>query len=153
MEDIKSRIESLYEFALYNPTNEQRIIDIFQIEEALAVQIQESTGLELRGFFVSIDNYGIVHTLLRHGNPAKEAKHGQIAVTKADFVALVEVISAPDTIQLEAKTYGKGVIKETLIFKKEFEHYYIVVKEIRRVFKKGKINRLILQSMYIRKKT
>ena len=45
------------------------------------------------------------------------------------------------------------MIKETLIFTKETQHCYFVLKEIRRVTKKGKTNRLILQTMYIRKKT
>jgi len=50
-------------------------------------------------------------------------------------------------------SYKKGMIKETLIFTKETQHCYFVLKEIRRVTKKGKTNRLILQTMYIRKKT
>ncbi len=152
MMDIKSQIEALYDFALDNPQNEYKIIDIFRIEADFALKIQAATGIEVNGFIVSIDNYSIIHTLLRHGNPAKEAKHGQIAITKSDFIRLVDLLNAPDTIRLDIKTYKNGVVKETLIFSKEYEHYYVVAKEIRRVSKKGKTNRLILQTMYIRKK-
>ena len=101
---------------------------------------------------VSVDNYSIFHTLARHGNPAKEAQHGQIAVTKADFTRLPQILVDPDSIRLDTRTLGKGVLKETLVFTKELEHGYFVMKEIRRVTKKGKSNRLILQTMYIRRK-
>lgn len=153
MKDIRQEVEALYDFAINNPLNEYQIVDLFQIETELAQHIRELTGVETEGFMVSIDNYSILHTLLRHGNPAKEAKHGQIAVAKEDFVRLPEILSSPDIIRLEFKEKGKSVVKETLIFTKELEHCYFVLKEIRRVTKKGKINRLILQTMYIRRKT
>jgi len=55
---------------------------MFHIGAELAQKILEETGIDVKGFVVSIDNYSILHTLLRHGNPAKEAVHAQIAVTK-----------------------------------------------------------------------
>lgn len=152
MEDKISQIEALYEFALNNPLNEHRIVDIFQIKSDLSFKIQRETGINIEGFFVSIDNYSITHTLLRYGNPIKEAKHGQIAITKSDFIKLIDILKSPDTIRLDTKIYRNGVLKETLIFSKEFEHYYVIAKEIRRVSKIGKANRLVLQTMYIRKK-
>ncbi len=152
MTAIQSQIEALYEFALNNPENIYQVVDLLQVGEALAEKIYEETGIDVLDFLVSIDNYSIIHTLLRHGNPAQEAKQGQIAVTKADFTKLLEIVTMPDSVRLDAKVYGNGVVKETLIFTKEFEHFYVVAKEIRRVLKKGKPNRLILQTMYIRKK-
>ena len=152
MKDIISQIEALYEFALNNPLNEYQIVDIFQIEAELSLQIQSATGVNVEGYWVSIDNYSIVHIILRHGNPVKEARHGQIAITKSDFIKLVDLLRTPDMIRLDTKIYRNGVIKETLIFSKEYDNYYVVAKEVRRVSKRGKSNRLILQTMYIRKK-
>jgi hypothetical protein len=152
-EDLQIQIEALYEFALNNSHNEYQVVDMFIIEPALAQRILEETGVDVAGFVVSIDNYSILHTLLRHGNPVKEALHGQIAVTKADFMQIPDILSSPDKIMFDVKKQGKEMVKETLVFTKEVEHCYFVLKEIRRVIKKGKINRLILQTMYIRKKT
>ena len=152
MKDTLSQIEKLYEFALNNPRNEYQIVDIFQVEAELSLRIQKATGIIVEGFFVSIDNYSITHTLLRHGNPVKEAKHGQIAITKSDFLKLIDLLNNPDTIRLDIKTHRNSVVKETLIFSKEYEHCYVVAKEVRRVSKKGKVNRLVLQTMYVRKK-
>ena len=149
MENIQQQIEALYDFTLDNPQNEYQVVDMFQVETELARQIFEATGIDTEGFMVSIDNYGIQHTLQRHGNPVKEAKHGQIAVTKSDFAKLPKILSSPDSIRLDSRTRREGVTKETLIFTKEMEQCYFVIKEIRRVVKKGKTSRLILQTMYI----
>ena len=151
MSEIREQIEALYDFALDNPANEYRVVDIMPIEKSLSEHIFLETGVDLRDFRFSIDNYSIVHTLLRHGNPAKESKHGQIAVVKADFTRLPEILTSPDSIRLDFRTYGNSIIKESLIFYKSYEHHYVVAKEIRRVLKKGKVNRLILQTMFIRK--
>jgi hypothetical protein len=43
--------------------------------------------------------------------------------------------------------------KEVLIFEKELDGCCFVLKELRRVTKKGKQNRLMLQTFYIKKKT
>lgn len=153
MTDISLQIEALYHFALNNPRNEYRVVDTIMIEAPLSEHIFRETGVDLHGFWIAIDNYSIVHTLLRHGNPAKESKHGQIAVAKSDFVRLPEILTAPDSIRLDSRILGNGVVKETLIFTKSYENYYVVAKEIRRVSKKGKVNRLILQTMFIRKRT
>jgi hypothetical protein len=150
MDDAHQQIEDLYDFALENLENEYRVVDIFQIGAELARQIFEATGVDIEGFMVSIDNYSILHTLQRHGNPVKEAKHGQIAVTKSDFTKLPEILSAPDSVRLDIIIRKNGVQRDTLIFSKVFEHRYFVLKEIRSVSKKGKTNRLILQTMYIR---
>lgn len=151
MSDIRQQIEALFDFALNNPLNEYRVVDIMPIEPLLWESILHKTGVDLRDFWFSIDNYSIVHTLLRHGNPAKESKHGQIAVTKDDFTLLPEILTSPDSIRLDIRTYGNSIKKESLIFYKSYEHHYVVAKEIRRVFKKGKVSRLILQTMFIRK--
>lgn len=151
MSEVLQQIEALYDFALDNPTNAYKVVDIMPIDSLFAEYIFQETGVDLQGFWFSIDNYSIVHTLLRHGNPVKESKHGQIAVTKADFLQLPEILTSPDSIRLDFRLHGNAVVKESLIFYKSYEHHYIVAKEIRRVSKRGKKNRLVLQTMFIRK--
>ncbi len=153
MSKLEQLIEELYEFTLTNLNNTYKIIDLWEIDAALSQRIISETGTEVEGFSIAIDSYSISHTLLKHGNPLKEALRGQIAVTKSDFVKIIEVIREADSIRLDTKTFKNDVKKETLVFTKEFEDRYVVAKEIRRVTKKGKKNRLVLQTLYILKKT
>jgi hypothetical protein len=152
MDKLKRKIEELYDFALNNSENGYQIVDLMDVSADLAEKILTETGVDVAGFILSIDNYGILHTLERHGNPVREKSRGQVAVTKADFPRLLEIINEYDSIRFDRRTYQKGVVKESLVFTKELENSYFVAKEIRRVTKKGKRNRLILQTMYIQKK-
>jgi hypothetical protein len=152
MDELKRKIEDLYDFALNNPENSYQIVDLAEVSADLAEKILTTTGVDVSGFTLSIDNYGILHTLERHGNPVREKSRGQVAVTKGDFTRLLDIISDYDTIRFDKRMYQNGVVKETFVFTKELENSYFVAKEIRRVTKKGKRNRLILQTMYIQKK-
>lgn len=152
MDELKRKIEELYEFALNNPKNSYQIVDLMEISAELAEKILTATGVDVSNFTLSIDNYGILHTLERHGNPVREKARGQLAVTKMDFTRLLDIVSEYDAIRFDKRAYQNGVVKETFVFTKELENSYFVAKEIRRVTKKGKRNRLILQTMYIQKK-
>lgn len=153
MSKLEQLIDELYEFTLTDLNNTYQIIDLWKIDAVLSQKIISETGINVEGFSIAIDNYSITHTLLKHGNPIKEALRGQIAVTKLDFIKIVEVIREADSIRLDVKTFKNNIKKETLVFTKEFEDRYVVAKEIRRVTKKGKKNRLVLQTIYILKKT
>ncbi len=107
MSKLEQLIEELYEFTLTNLSNTYKIIDIWEIDSALAQKIISETGTNAEGFSIAIDSYGISHTLLKHGNPLKEALRGQIAVTKSDFVKIIDVIRGADSIRLDTKTYKK----------------------------------------------
>lgn len=63
-----------------------------------AALILEKTGLNVVGFTRILDNYGVRHTLKQHGDPVKEAKRGQIAVTLEDFGKIGLVTTEPDDI-------------------------------------------------------
>ena len=52
-------IEDLYELAVNNLTNEHVMLDLGIIDDELATRIFAETGVDLRGFVISIDNYGI----------------------------------------------------------------------------------------------
>jgi phage-Barnase-EndoU-ColicinE5/D-RelE like nuclease3 len=152
MEEVHKLIEELYDFTLTDLNNTYKIVDLWNIETGLAQKIFKETGVDVEGFSVAIDNYGISHTMLNHGNPLKEALRGQIAVSKSDFNKIIDVLQQADSIRLDIKTFKNNVTKETLVFVKEFDDRYFVAKEIRRVTKKGKRNRLVLQTLYILKK-
>lgn len=52
--------------------------------------IKDATQIDVSNHWVCIDNFGILHTLEEHGNPISEAKRGQIAIEKADFLTMLD---------------------------------------------------------------
>jgi hypothetical protein len=145
---IKEAIYALFDECLNTHTPFHRKIDIFVIPDALAQRVQEATGIDVFGHLVCIDNFGILHTLEQHGNPLSEARRGQIAVAKEDFVKYLDVFLNPDEIQLSGKT--KRTNLPLLQFTKTLEDKKFVVKEVRTVVstKKKKVSRLVLHTMY-----
>jgi phage-Barnase-EndoU-ColicinE5/D-RelE like nuclease3 len=147
-EELRNQINELYDECLENFEQFHKKIDLFVITDALAEKIKEKTTIDLKGFWVCIDNFGILHTLENHGNPVSEAKRGQIAVEKEDFITMIEVCLNPD----EVKHIGisKHTQKPLLQFEKKIENKIFVVKEVRIVTstKKKKLNRLVFHTMY-----
>ncbi len=90
----------------------------------------------------------------KHGNATEEAKRGQIAVEKIDFLLIEDIINNAEQIQKDQRVSSKTniIIHQSLVFRKTYEAEYVVIKEIRQVIKKGKTNRIILQSMRKHKK-
>lgn len=117
------------------------------IGKDLGILIQSLTEIDITDYVITIDTYSIVYTLERHGNPIKEAKRGQIGIEKHHFREILDVILNPDDVRCETKHN-----KVSLIFEKEKDYRFYVVKEIRQVVKSRKKNRLVLQTFYIRKK-
>ena len=146
-------IEDLYELAVNNLTNEHIMLDLGIIDDKLATKIFAETGIDLTGFVISIDNYGIRHAIERHGDEKKEAKQGQVAIQKPAFDLLYLVLNEADSITYDPRQRNsKSPMVETLIFEKQIGNYHYVFKEVRRVQKKGKSNRLVFQTMFITKK-
>jgi hypothetical protein len=145
---LTEQLDALYELALYNPKNLHQIVDLGVIDETVGSFILKTTGLDVTNYLISIDNYSIIHTLQRHGNPVKEAAKGQLAVQKEHFHEVLSVILEADSVRYD---FRRG--KEALIFEKRKDPLYFVVKELRQVVKKGKQNRLMLQTFYIKKKS
>ena len=70
--------------------------DLFPVApEAVAEAAQ--FGLDINGYTHAIDGSAIRHSIKSHGNAKKEAARGQIAITDADFEAIPDILSAPDT--------------------------------------------------------
>ena len=85
-------------------------------------------------------------------NPKIEAQRGQIALEMNHFLQAIQVITSSDAVHYDFRgQHGQPNLKETLIFQKTIDYQYVVALEIRRVTKKGKICRLLFQTMYIRK--
>ncbi|WP_373550006.1 hypothetical protein [Haliscomenobacter sp.] len=145
-------ISDLYILSLTDDNNHQ-VVEIGLIDLELAEKIFQYTGIDLEGYAITIDNYGLKHTLKRHGDSDKEALHGQVEVKLEDFELIPLILREADNIHLSARQKSKNSpFTETLIFEKEVQNYYYVLKEIKRVTKKGKVRRLVFQTMYITKK-
>ena len=91
--------------------------------------ILEKTGLNVAGFERVLDNYGVRHTIKQHGNPSKEAKRGQIAVTVEDFEMIMLMTSQPDNVFADGKN---KIGRDVLIFVKVIDGIgYRHVEELR----------------------
>jgi hypothetical protein len=141
-------IEALYEFTLTDKTNQYKRLDIGVIGKNLGILIYNQTNIDVTDYILTLDTYSIIHTLERHGNPIREAKHGQIAIEKQHFIEILDVVLNPDKVTCNTKHN-----RTALIFEKEKGNKYFVIKEIREVVKTRKKNRLVLQTFYIKKKT
>lgn len=148
LDEIREAISELFEECMNTHTPFHRKIDLFVIPDDLAQQVLEATGLEVSGHLVCIDNFGIIHTLEQHGNPLSEARRGQIAVEKEDFINYLDVFLEPDEIHLSGKT--KRTNLSLVQFMKVVEHKKFVIQEVRTVVstKKQKVSRLVLHTMY-----
>ncbi len=147
-EHLRNQINDLYDECLNNFEPFHKKLDLFEIPETLVSRILTETNLDLSGFWICIDNFGIMHTLEKHGSPVSEAKRGQIAVEKEDFITMIEVCLNADIIK------NIGVSKHSqnpiLQFEKRINDRVFVVKEVRLITskKKNKLNRLVFHTMY-----
>ncbi len=149
---INQQIEALYEKCLEEIKPFHTKIDVCVVPEYLAKLVYEAIKIDIANYVITIDNFGISHTLLQHGNPITEAKRGQVAIEKVDFIKWIEVVLHPDKIILLDNTKRSNLPQ--IQFEKVIENKKIVVKEIRTVTstKKKKVNRLVFQTMYKFKK-
>lgn len=64
-----------------------------------AAAIARAAGFPVTGFTVVIENGTARHTLRRHGDPAIEAKRGQLAVTEDDLARAPQFLCEFDTVE------------------------------------------------------
>ncbi len=145
--DIFKAIEELFELA-FNGTNEFKSIDIGVVDSKLAQKIQKATGFDLIDFLISLDSYGIIHAVNRHSDYT-EKNLQQVGITKIDFTKVIDVITNADKIESIGISWATG--KPLLRFQKQLQNTHFVVLEIRIVKKKGKKNRLVVSTIYIKK--
>lgn len=140
----KSELTEIFDIATSRRDGNKSFANIAKVSETTASQIKKETGLDVKGWTHGIDEAAVRHIIKRHGDPVKEAKMGQIAVTKQDIEQIETVINSPDSVE-----YGgindRG--NETLIIKKTLGDKTICIQELRTGNKK-----LSVVSMYIKKK-
>ena len=151
-EEIKDKINALYDTCLESKIPFHEKIDVCVVPEELAIKVLSSTKIDISNHLITIDNYGIIHTLQQHSNPITEAKRGQVAIEREDFIRWIEVVLQPDETKLIGNT--KRTNLPLLQFEKIIENRKIVVKEVRTIqsTKKQKVSRLVFHTMYKFKK-
>lgn len=147
-DDLCTMINDLFDECLNIQKPFHRKVDLFIIPETLATRILKSTNINVFNHTVCMDNYGIIHTLEEHGNPISEAKRGQIAIVKEDFITMVDVFLNPDEIVEVGVT--KHTQKPLLQFIRKIDEKIYVVQEVRTITsqKKHKVSRLVFHTMY-----
>ena len=147
-EEIKQQIYDLYDESISSIEPFHYKIDLFIVPSELAHNIKEKTDIDVSNHWVCIDNYGIIHTMEHHGNERSEAKRGQIAIGKEDFITMIEVFLYPDEIKKMGVTRHNNL--PILQFVKKMDDKIFVVKEVRTTTsrKENKISRLVFQTMY-----
>ncbi len=151
-ENVKQQIIALYEKCLETTEPFHTKIDVCIVPDYLSQMVLTATNIDVANYMITIDNFGISHTLLQHGNPISEAKRGQVAIEKEDFIKWIDVVLQPDKIVILENTKRSNLPQ--IQFEKVIENKKIVVKEVRTVTstKKNKVNRLVFQTMYKFKK-
>ena len=115
-----------------------------KISDTEADFLLKKTGLDLKGYSHSIDNYSILHILKKHGS-GKELQRGQIPVTIKDIQNFPTIVSDYDDV----KYAGKSKIgRDTIRFEKNIGDNLVLVFEEMRIGKKL----LALSTMYIQKR-
>lgn len=110
-----------------------------------AAQVQRVTGADVAGFDWALDASAVRHIRGEHGDAAREAGRGQLAVEASDYSRLPEMLSSPDGVESAASSWRTGHplvrITKTIGGKT-----YVGVWEVR-----AKRKMLALDSLYIRK--
>ncbi|GBR75358.1 hypothetical protein NO2_0039 [Candidatus Termititenax persephonae] len=94
------------------------------IDKQEAKRIKDVTGLDVEGYEHKIINEDFAHIFRRHGNPRKQEKLGQVAVTKDDLKLIPEITKNYDSLKLSPET-SEG--RPVLVYTKKIgnEYYYL----------------------------
>ncbi len=150
---IRQRIDELYNECLSTREPFHKKIDLLLVPHELADIVLKYTNFDISNHWISIDNYGIIHTLSQHSNPISEAKRGQIAIVKDDLIDFLDTILFPDNIQFIGFTHRTNL--PLIQFEKTIQSQTIIVKEIRTITstKKKKLSRIVFHTMYKKQKS
>ena len=112
-----------------------------KVGEDAAKNIFEKTGVDVRGYNISLKGYEIRKILLNsHGNEKSESMRGQTAIKASDLLKIPEIITNPDYVGLSDKLYNGNKVIE---FRKEFDGRTVVISYV-----SGKHHDLQIQTMY-----
>ena len=153
IELIKHRIDELYNECLSTRKPFHKKLDLLLVPHELAEIVLKHTNFDISNHWISIDNYGIIHSLSQHSNPISEAKRGQIAILKEDLIDFLDTILFPDNIQFIGYTHRTNL--PLIQFEKTIQTHTVVIKEIRTItrLKKNKLSRIVFHTMYKKQKS
>ena len=148
LEIIKQEILDLYDICIEKTEPFHIKIDICIVPNYLSDLVFEKTGIDISNHLITIDNYGITHAILKHGNIKTELNRGQIDLEKEDFILFFDRIITSDNISFIGKT--KKTSLTLLQFEKLLDSKIIIILEVRTIQskKKNKANRLVFHTMY-----
>lgn len=118
-------------FAVYRP-----------VDRAESDSIKSATGIDVAGYQHGIDESAVRHALNEHGDEAKEASKGQVAITKDDIAKIPEITRA-ENIDPAGSRVGNGEDLSSVRYKKRYNGHVYVVEEAR----DGR-NRLAFKTMW-----
>jgi DNA repair protein RadC len=101
-------------------------------------------GLDCQGYTHRLENYGLRHMLQEHGNPKRETRRRQIAVTIDDLKKIPDIIHNPDGMSKSKKT---SLGNEVIIYNKQYNGTVYYLEEVRTGNKT-----LTSKTMYIKKR-
>ncbi len=140
--DISAKVEKIIDSV--SDKKNQHIEVLRKVSDEEADFLLKKTGLDLKGYSHSIDNYSILHILKKHGSK-KELQRGQIPVTIEDIRKFPTIVSDYDDVEYVGKS---NIGRDTIRFEKSIGGNNVLVFEEMRVGKKL----LALSTMYIQKR-
>lgn len=121
---------------LHSSTKTEIILGI--ADDALVENAAEN-GVDIKGFYHSIDNFFVNHALNNHGDQ-KERKRGNVPITVEDIKCIPEILRSPDFIIYGSKT---KIGNKAIVFAKNIDGSTVFVEEVRN----GKM-KLAAQTLY-----
>jgi valyl-tRNA synthetase len=109
-------------------TNKNKVLFLGDISAYTSSKIKEQSGINLEGFQISIDAYGVKHVLQGHGDKRRENQRGQQAVKEEDFELMVQIVNNPEIVFFDG-TDRLG--RDCFQFQATFDNKYVIIMEVR----------------------
>lgn len=135
---------SFIKSALADKSNVNRAY-LGKVPDDVAQRVYHDTGVDIRGYTAVLHGDSVRHMFKNHGDTAKEATRGQIALTPEAAANIPQILSAPDRVSLSGNTDARGL--PTLLFEKEVGDYYITAQAVA-----DGTHSIQTDTLYIRKK-
>jgi hypothetical protein len=105
------QIEALVNYIEIDTTNYKKFVQHGIIDAELGIKYAEKmkdieNKIDVTDYKKIIDTHSMKHILKRHGNVLSEAKSGQIAVLKEDFLLIPEISGVDNIISIEKSKLG-----------------------------------------------
>ncbi|MDR3243276.1 MAG: DUF1073 domain-containing protein [Elusimicrobiota bacterium] len=130
---LVSEVRQLFDEAKNNiDTDKYKEITIRTIDNDEADRVKKATGIDISGKEQKLTKSDIRHIYIQHGNPTKEAKRGQIAITADDLLLIPHITKNFDSVSLELeKSESRNVLKYKKKIEGTYYFYETVGKDLR----------------------